>query len=109
MKSYKLNDIYLTWNDNNVWLIPKSKGTPSHKRYFDPKDWDQLQLAPLFFDWFLILTTGSYNVPRQDPDDVHEVLRQIVEFRDFDDKLAENLTRFDTPAWMAKSSQSAAV
>jgi len=105
-KLYKLDDVYVAWNSKDIWLVPKTKGEPKHGHFFDADDWDQSDVAELFFDWFTILSVGFYEVPAHDPGDVFSTLSEIEEFNGLDDRLAKRQGKVTPrPLWMDQRPQ----
>jgi hypothetical protein len=58
----KLNEVYVTWTDGRVEVVPKVEGIPKADNFFDPALWDQSNLAQLLFDWFSTLAVGLYGI-----------------------------------------------
>lgn len=83
-----LNDVYVTWKDGEVEVVPKSKGVPCDvDDFFDPTLWDQSNIGELFLLWFSTLTIGFWSIrPMKCRSQVWEALSDIDEFDELDGK-----------------------
>lgn len=77
----RLNEVYVTWTNGRVEVVPKIDGIPRGvDNFFDPAHWDQSNVAQLLFDWFSILTVGLYRIEKmKDPGQVWEELCDSIE------------------------------
>lgn len=84
----KLNDVYITWKDGELEVMPKAHGVPHNvDDFFDPSLWDQSNLGGLFLQWFATFTLGLWDVGKMNcPGQVWEELSSIEEFDALDSR-----------------------